>query len=439
MFKSLTDKKIYENSNLGFTFEFFSPLKKNELAAKIARNLGKRVKWFKDINESFHPTYEIFKLTPKYDSGFDMVELTTSMIPYQEAVHLMFKAMNIINEVGYTTDRCSLKVKIGLNEEEVQIPFSISKINKLKYLLSLNEKEIFTLWPENSSERQKVYQNRLSFIHPKNLFTTVLTPQVIERLDSVELNFPESEFFGNDFSDIGKGWLNVSYIGGKNYQNKKKEAVEAINIVIKNLYKTLATNYEYSVEEKRKISDLVREYLDVLESVSTVDKLRARYPEILLTVDLKNTPFLIESHYPSFRQDLFKLIAYGGLVSGQINFDLDRKKLQIKDSDIKKGVLIEKLEFFNCKIEADANECLFQGCIIKNSKLNECVLFSNNFIKHSKIIECNYQGPNEISSSYLENSEDKMIKAEIRLSLIKKGTFSIDSKIDESTKIITRS
>lgn len=439
MFGSLEKKKIYENSHLSFVFEFYSPIQKRELAAKFARGLGRKVKWFKEIDESYSPTNETFKLSPIYSGGFSALEFSTGFIPYHEAVHMMLKVMNVINELGYTGERTGVKVNVNLNEEALELNTSFDKINILKYLINVNEKKIFELWPENISERQKIYQDRLCFIHPKDLFYTILRPAMIERLDPRELNFPESDFFATDFSNLGKKYLSLSYIGGKNYQLKKKEAVEAINIVIENIYETLKSNQEYSTSDKRKIQEIVDNYQKVIDSTKTPERLMAMYPNISLFVDLKQNGFIIESKYELIRKDIFKLIAYGGMTEATINYDSVRQKLQIKGADIKKGILIEGIEFFESKIEADAKKCLFENCEVRNSKLNECTILSNNFIKFSKIIECTYSGSaNEISSSYLDNSPDKMIHAEVRSCLVNKGVFSMDSSIDSATKIIKR-
>jgi hypothetical protein len=113
--------------------------------------------------------------------------------------------------------------------------------------------------------------------------------------------------------------------------------------------------------------------------------------------------------------------------------------LQIKDAIVKKSILIEGVEFYQCTVEADSKGCLFEGCTIKNSKLSECTVLSNNFIKNSKLISCDFLGEsNEISTSYLETPDNKEIRADLRECLVKGGRFSLSSTIDARTKVISK-
>jgi hypothetical protein len=57
---------LYLNSSLSFKFEFKSPLRRRDMASKIANNTGKKVKWFKGVDESFKPNTDVFKLSNKY-------------------------------------------------------------------------------------------------------------------------------------------------------------------------------------------------------------------------------------------------------------------------------------------------------------------------------------------------------------------------------------
>lgn len=437
MFKKIDEAYLFESFSFAFTLDFFSPLKIKELARKFSKNLGKKVKWFKETNKSFEPNNEIFKICSKYDSGFNVLEFSTGFIPYQEAIYNIFKIMNIINEIGHTDERSRLIVKIRLNEKKLNLGIGLPKINKVKYLLNLDENKIFELWKNDCSENRKIYQNELFFINPNRIFTTTLNIHLLEKLDSNEIYIPNSDFFGNDFSQIGKGYLIINYFGGKDYQHKKKELIDSLHIIIQNIYSTLLNNYKYTKEEEKKLNDFFSNYKNIINSIKNSEKLISNYPNIIFTVDLEKNKYLIESYYQIIKDKIFNLIAYGGMDSGHINYDSERKAIQVKNAKLKKAIIIENIEFFNCSIETDARNCLFKNCIIKNSKLNECTLYSDNFIKYSKLIECNYiQKNNEISCSYLESNNNKIIKANIRSSLIKNGIFSLDSKIDKSSKII---
>jgi len=439
MFKSISNKEIYDNSSLSFVFEFFTPLNKREAAAKFARALGKHVKWFMDIEKGNEPTYESFTVAPRYSNGYKEITLSTGFLPYQEAVHMFLKTMNVIESIGYTTDRCSVKTRIRIDESTLKLPIKLDKLNKFKYLLGINEEELFNLWPVQQNENRKLYQNHLNFIQPRDIYNTVVTERFIERMDPTEFKFPESDFFANDFSELGEGNLVINYIGGKDYTKKKKEAVSAINLVIEHLFTTLSSNYSYTAEEKRKINTIVNEFKTSIDGTRNYFNFKMLYPNISVYIDLKDDPRIVEANYTILREKVFKLIVGGGITDATINYDSRRKAVQVKDAVLKKSILIEGIEFYQCQIEADAHLCLFEGCTIKYSKLQECTIFSNNIIKGSKIINCDYLGgENEISMSYLDNSETKMINAELKECLVNRGKFTINSTIDKSTKIIKK-
>lgn len=439
MFKSLDKKSIYDSSNLSFCFEFFSPMRKMDAAAKISRALGKRVKWFKEVDLSFTPTNEIFKLSPTYSNGYKEMQLSTGFMPYQEAVHMYLKVSNIVEAIGFTTERCRVTTTIKLNEKALDLPYGLDRLNKLKYLISLNEKKLFELWPQPENENKLIYQNHLQYIQPRRLFDMVLTESVIERGDSIDLNFPESDFFATDFSKLSEGQLIVNYITGKEYTRKKKEAVEAINIIIEHAYETLVNNSNYSNQEKIKISEMVSEFRNGINSTRSLLGFKSAFPEITLTVDLVQSPYILESNYQIIREKLFKLVVGGGINEGHINYDTKRKVLQIKGVEIKRNIFLEGIEFYDCKIEGDIKKCLFESCIIKNSKLEECTIYSNNMIKFSKLIDCSYiGGANEVLSSYLDNPDTKMINADLKECLVNRGKISLGSEVDQTTKFINK-
>ena len=439
MFKSLIDKKIYEAASLAFVFEFYTPLDKRKAAGKFSRALGKKVKWFKKPDESFEPTFETFKIAPIYSHGYKEISLSTGFMSYHEAIHMFLKVFNLIESIGYTTDRCSVNTKIRLDSDELELPADVHDLNKFKYLLGLDESRSLKLWPTDAKDNSTVAQNQLRFIQPRDLYNTVVTNRLVERMSPNEFSFPESEFFANDFSELGRGNLVISYIRGKDYVKKKKESIDTINYIIEHLYNTLKDNYSYSVNEQRKIEKIVEEYTTAVNSTRTHLGFRSRFPKIELYVDLRADQFLIESNYPILREKIFKLIVGGGISEALINYDTKRKALQIKNAKISRSILAEGIEFYDCELEIDAKNCLFDGCMITHSKIMESTVFSNNSIKNSKILDCDYLGGgNSIRASFLNNSENKLINADLSECLVYNGRFSIDSTIDKNTTIIKK-
>lgn len=439
MFKSLDKKSIYDSTQISFCFEFFSPMRKMDAAAKISRALGKKIKWFKEINSSFQPTNEQFKLAPTYSNGYKEMQLSTGFMPYQEALHTYLKVSNIIDAIGFTTERCRVKTTIKLNEKALDLKFGLSKLNRLKYLISLDEESLFNSWPQPKNENRLLYQNHFQYVRPRRLYDLVLTESLVERGDSIDLNFPESDFFATDFSKLGEGKLIVNYISGKEYTTKKKEAVAALNIVIEHIYETLTNNYVYTNQEKLAISKMVREFRSSIDSTRNILRFKSSFPNIDLYIDLKNDKYLLESSYPLIRETIFKLIIGGDITEGSINYDTTRKVVQIKGAKLKRSILVEGVEFYECQIEGDVKDCLFENCIITNSKLQNCTIYSNNMVKFSKLLDCKYSGEaNQVISSYLDNPASRQINADLKECLVNNGIISLSSTVDSSTTILNK-
>ena len=437
MFKSLDNKKIYDNTELSFVFEFFSPLPKRETAAKFARALGKKVKWFSESTAQFEANRSTFKLAPTYSNGYKEMQLSTGFMNYQEGLHMFLKVSNLIESIGFTTDRCRVKTNIKLDEAALELPFKMDKLNRFKYLIGLDEKQLFEMWPQKDGDNKLVYQNHIQYVRPRHKYNVIINESFLERMDPREFMFHNSDFFANDFSNIGKGILSINYISGKDYTKKKKEAIGAINIVVEHLYQTLLNNNTYNNQERLKIGGVVTDFKTALVETKTFENFKKAYPDIQLYVDLGADPRIIEANYSRMRDQLFELVAGGGVTEGFVNFDTHRHKFQVKEAEIKRSIIVEGFEFYNCTVEGDFSKCLLNNCTIKNSKLVECELYSNNIIRFSKLIECEYSGDlNEISASYLDNSDSKLINAELRECLVNRGRLSAASQIDKTTKII---
>ena len=437
MYLDLDKSQLYKDSSISLNVEFKSPVRRRDMASKLSKNTGKTVRWFKGVNESFRPSSSIFKLSNKYSHSSKTFIFETGLIPYHEGIRLMLQTMNIIESFGYTDDRCEMKIGISMNDRELNLASGIPSMNKFKYLIGLDESRILDMWNTKDTERSKIPQSNYFYFHSKNPYDTYISNSILERVNVRDFNFPESEFFGSSFSRLNEGVLEIRYIGGKDYHKKKREAVETINQVISRIYETLSDNFSYTVEERRNLEKMIEEYRKVTYSTKTPLNLKSNYPNINLYYDLKSTDYLIESNYNSFRDKIFDLVVFGSVSEADINWDNMRKVLQIKGAKISKNVVIEGVEFYNCTVEADAKNCLFSGCTIRNSKIQGCDIMESNYIKNSKIIECKYHSTdNRISNSYIDNDPRDMIGAHLKSCLVNRGKFKMGSTLDSDTDVI---
>lgn len=425
----LENNEIYKKSDISFKFEFKSPIRRRDLASKLSNNIGKKVKWFKGVDESFNPTKDVYKLSNKYSEKSKTYIFETGFIPYSEAIQVMLSSMNVIDYFGYTDDRCEMSANVKLNEKDV------SKMNKFKFMMALNESDIINEWNSDNSERSKVDYNIL--IDIKNPFTTVLSSRLVERFDPQFFNVEKSDFYGTDFSNIGKGYITTKYIGGKKYQTRKKQALNTINKVIIAFNESVVNRSKYSDREKSNIDHILEYYKKAVKGTKNHRAFRETYPEIGIYVDLMQYDHLLEAHYNNFREKIFELVSKGDIKEGHINWDNSRKVLQIKDSVIRNKIHIKDVEFYDCVIEADVSNCLFSNCVLKHSSLNNCDIMHSNYIKNSRITECEFHGSdNEISNSYVNNGTSGLINADLVNCVVESGNFTSESTVDDDTILL---
>jgi len=439
VYNNIENKFLFDNTNVGFSFQFFSPLSRKKIASKLAKYLGKNVisvgnkRQIRFVDEAIY-------VSPDFDGGHRMNRIDTDLMPYHTGIHTMLKCMNFINEMGFTNGRTNMGIKVSLNESDLDLKYRLEGLNKFKYILNLNENQIFKWWPNVASDKQKIHQSKAIFIYPKQLYSSRLTGSLLEKANPIEYNFPESSNFGTDFSSIDKGYIDIKYAGGKNYQRKKEETINLINYTSKHLYETLKNNFSFEIDEKRKIEKLLEKYQYVIDSTKDYSTFKYKYPDIHLHVDLKKHSFLIESNYQSIRNKLFELISCCEMEKAVINYDTSRKRVQVKDARIKKGFSLSNIDFFNCHVEADVSDCLFEQCHIRNSNIARSDLYSNNDIKYSKLSHCTYGGYlNEIKSSSIYSDYNKIINADLKNCIVFDGNFSQESTIDEKTELINKS
>jgi hypothetical protein len=437
MYNDLEKRNIFENLKLGFEFEFFSPLDRERLAGIFENSLSRKVVWTNQYKSNLPVNETQFRLEADFSGGFKMHELATGMLPYSEAVNVLFRTMNLIAENGFTTDRCGLHIKMSFDKKALGLRHGLENMNTLKFILNLDEAKVYDLWPSALNKTQKPYKGSVSFIYPKNRFIAETTLAV--KPDPTQFQIPQSKYFGLNFQKLTEGYLDVRYAGGQGYQDKKAQAVELINYLAELSYSVLEKNNEYTLAEKQQVSSILERQKSTLLAIKTPQNFRASFPNIGMYVDLRSDMPIIEANYENLKEKLFELIAFGNLKSGVINYDTNTKKIQVKDAKLKEGFGISGVELFNCIIEGEVTDCLIYGCKLKSSLIRESVIHSNNEIRHSLLKNCSFQrdGVNLIAGSYLDIKSENPIFAELKECIVRSGTLSYNSVADNKTEFVS--
>lgn len=438
MYKDLNKSTIFDNVNLGFEFEFFSPIPRQELAEKLKTVLNKNIAWTDEYRSDLPVSRDQFKLEADFSGGFKMNELITGVMPYSEAIHIMYKVMNFIDENGFTTDRTGLHINMSFNEFDMGLKERLSNLNVFKCILSLNEERIFEMWPSAKSRIQRIYKNPVSNIYPKDKFVAENAIQYAKPGNPMDFSFPQSKYFGLNFEKLREGYLEIRYAGGPEYQLRRADATNLINYMAEKLYETLSSNSSYSIEEQRKINDVIKLQRTNTLALKTYENFIKNFPDIELYIDLKDDPRIVESNYSNLRESLFDLITFGKMKRGKLNYDTQNKRVQVKDSIIKEGFSLHGLDFINCTIEAELTNCILHSCKIRSSRISECRILTDNDIRYSHLDDCLFErgGVNRIDLSYINSSPDSIIYANLNECIVRSGVIALESEVDNKTEII---
>lgn len=439
MYKDLNNQKLFDNVNLGFEFEFFSPIPREELAEKLSQVLGKNVISSNEYGSDIPVTYTDFKIEPDFSGGFKMNELITGVMPYNEAIHVMYKVMNFIDENGFTTDRTGMHINISLNEFDLGLPERLQNLNVFKYILRLDEEKIFEMWPSAKSRMQKIYKNSVSNIYPKNKFLSETSINYATPNSPLDFMYPQSKYFGLNFEKLREGYLEVRYAGGPEYQTKRMSATNLVNYIAESLNETLSSNYSYSIDEQRKVNDVIKHQRSVTQSIKTYENFVSAYPKIEIYVDLKNDPRIIESNYLNIRESLFDLITFGKMSKGKINYDTETKRVQLKDSILKEGFGIHDIDLINCTVESELSNCVLYACKVRSSHLTECKIITDNDIRYSHMEDCLFEkgGANRIDTTYIKSSPESVIYANLNECIVRSGIIALGSEVDSKTEVLS--
>jgi hypothetical protein len=440
MYKDLNKKRLFDNVDLGFEFEFFSPLTRRELSEKLTKVLGKTVNWTNRYHAKLPLEPDTFKLEPDFSGGFKTNELVTGVMPYDEAIHTLFKICNFIGEHGFTNERTGLHINISFNEEALELKDKLQQLNVFKYILNLDEGKIFEMWPSAKSRIQKIYKNSVLNIYPKNKFISETSLNYASPASPMDFNLPYSKYFGLNFTKLSNNYLEVRYAGGRDYEMKRKDIVGLINYMAESLYETLQNNSTYTVNETRKISDFMKNRKDVLLSVKTYENFIRTFPDVKLFVDLRDDPRIVESNYSNFKEKLFELITTGNLKKGLVNYDTDRKRIQVRDSSLKECFSVTDIDFVKCYIEGEITNCKLFECKVRSSHIIDSFFMTHNDIRYSYLKECAFQrdGSNRIELTYIKSKPEHVIYGDLKECIIRSGTVDINSKVDNKTEFIEK-
>ena len=211
---SLVGNESLYSAKIGFEFEFYSNLNRNEIAEDLSKFLGKRIRVFNRYHSSFKPTPNIFKLERDYSGGSKMIELVTGPLPYFEAIPILIRTLRWIDANGYTDKKSAFQFNISFDSEIYPNLAKIENLNTLRFVLGFDENEIYKRFPDRMGS---LYAKSIKRVVPSNRF---VDPSSLSFIDKNLFKVPLEKNMGANFLKLPEGYLEIRYLGGKDYQTK---------------------------------------------------------------------------------------------------------------------------------------------------------------------------------------------------------------------------
>lgn len=416
------------SSVIGFEFEFYTDLLKGQAAESLAKLLKKKVV----VSEKYHSNVPVdsdnFKLEPDYSGGSKMMEFITGPLPYNEAIPILIKVLNWIDENGWTTDRCAFQFSVSFDKNRRDVKDKIETLDKLKFILGLDEGFIYSRF---GNREKNVYAKSIKKVVPRNRFSIL---ENIQTIDPKMYRVPDDKYYGVNFTKIPKGYIEFRYLGNRDYQKKIKEIREIIDYIILYLYDILSHRISgYSKDDLAELQKMMNKYSKVVRSFSNPDFFFRNYPDFHIFIDLKGWDENIKTYFPAIRDKIFDLIIEGNIKSCYFNYDTTTGRYQVKEARFRNSFEIEGIDLILCDIKnAIIRNCNIYNCEIKKSSVEDSYIFSGTKVISSKVKSTIVDYSNELKDCFID-CQGKNINCKIEGGVLRAGNIGENADVSKET------
>lgn len=416
------------SSVIGFEFEFYTNMLKGRAAESLSKLLNKTVK----VSDKYHSNLSVdsktFKLEPDYSGGSKMVEFITGPLPYQEAIPILIKTLNWIDENGWTNDRCAFQFSISFDKFRRDVKDRIENLDKLKFILGLDEGMIYSKF---GNRQKNVYAKSIKRVVPRNRFSIV---ENLTTIDPKMFRVPEDKYYGVNFTKIDKGYLEFRYLGNRDYQKRIKDIREIVDYVVLYLYDLLSHRISgYDQNDLKKLQSMMNEYTKVVRSFSNPDFFFRNFPDFHIFVDLKGWDENIKTYWPVIRDKVFEIIVEGNVKSGYFNYDTTTGRSQLKDARSREALGLNDLDLISCDVKNGIlKNCNIYSSKVKKSSFENCYIVSDCEVESSKLKDTLVDFTNSLKDCFID-CEGKNINCKIEGGVIRAGNIGENAEVSEET------
>lgn len=415
------------SAQIGFEFEFYSNWVRGRIVDSLSNLLGKKVILSNKYHSKVPVTSDTFKLEPDYSGGSKMNELITGPLPYTEAIPILIKCLRWIDENGWTDDKCAFQFSVSFSRENRDLR-RMEELDRLKFILGVDEGLIYSKFGNRTNN---VYAKSVKKIVPRNRFS------ILENMTSIDprlFKIPEDKYYGANFTKVPKGYIEIRYLGGKDYQKKVSAIREVVDYMVLYLHDILSGRESYDKADLEKLKEMMREYTKVVRSFSDPESFFMNFPDFHLLVDLKGYVENIKTYFPVIREKVFDIIVEGNVKYGFFNYDTTNGRFQLKDAKCKGAGFLTDLDLIDCKIRnSKMLNCNLYGCEVKDSEVIDSQITNSNQVYNSKLHNTSADYGNLLDSCYID-SPRKMINCEVKGGVIRKADMGSSAQVSKETE-----
>jgi hypothetical protein len=412
---------------LGFEFEFFSEMVRGRIVESLSKLLNKKVVLSDKYHSKIPVSANSFKLEPDYSGGSKMNELVTGPMPYGEAMPVLIKILKWIESNGWTNDHCAFQFSISFDPTNRELE-KMERLDRLKFILGIDEGIVYSSFGNRTNN---VYAKSLKKIVPANKFS------ILENITSIDpklFKLPGEKYYGANFTKLQDGYVEIRYLGGKDYQKKIGPILEVTDYVTLLLHDILSGKKGYGQGDVEKLQEMMRQHTKVVRSFSNPDSFFVNYPDFHVLVDLKGYEENIKTYWSHIREKIFDLIVEGGINSCFFNYDTSIGRFQIKDAKSKNGLILKDIDIFDSVVKnGKLSNCNLYGTQVKNSELYDCKLVFGNKLFESKFQNSIADYGNLLENCYIDCPQ-QMVDCEVKGGVLRKADLGRNSLISEQTE-----
>jgi hypothetical protein len=425
--KNSTREQLLNSALVGVEFEFYSNLELEETKKSLSELLGRKIQLEDKAHSDFQPDDKVFKLEPDMSGGKGLIELVTGAMPYRNTRIVIIKMLNWIKENGYTNDRASIHLNVSFDNQYLEDPTMISKMNTLKFILEFDEARIYKFFPnrENST-----YAKSIKWIMPKREAYWFDE----DHIEPNNFKFADTKYYGINFSKKEKNYLEFRYLGGENYHEKKEAILHLLDRFILQVWNS-CNDPRFTPENRIELKRILNKNLPLVEMLRDYKKLNKYWPKINLLVDLQDNDQIIKVQWDRIKERVLNLIVDGSLEAGTINYDSDYSTIQVKDGVMKTAYNIDGFEFIDCEIRGNVMNASIYGGTVEGSMLVRCNLYQGAEIKDSKVESCYVHGSVTATNCFVFG-RDGVFRGKMVGGIYREGFLGKEARIDDTTEVV---